>query len=201
MVASRASASKEEAPTAISTSSTTLPIVLEAAHAPASMCEHMMVGERARSATQRAQGFAVFREWTDEGQEVWGWRLRTLMERLDADVLPPRVFVASQRLPRHAQSVTGRERHAVERRAQHTCRRRRAAGARRGGRPVHAGELGALLLHIAAHGLEHDASQRSRGCGKGDILVFARGGSWDWGFASTPAARTVACTGTSDPFT
>ena len=50
MVASRASASKEEAPTAISTSSTTLPIVLEAAHAPASMCEHMMVGESAGTA-------------------------------------------------------------------------------------------------------------------------------------------------------
>ena len=40
-----ASASKEEASTTVSTSSTTLPIVLEAADAPASMCEHIMVGE------------------------------------------------------------------------------------------------------------------------------------------------------------
>ena len=47
MVASRASASKEEAPTTVSTSSTTLPIILEAADAPASMCEHSMVGESA----------------------------------------------------------------------------------------------------------------------------------------------------------
>ena len=39
-------------PTTVSTSSTTLPIVLEAAHAPASMCEHMMVGERAGTATE-----------------------------------------------------------------------------------------------------------------------------------------------------
>ena len=52
MIASRASASKEEAPTTVSTSSTTLPIVLDAAHAPASMCEHMMVGERAGTATE-----------------------------------------------------------------------------------------------------------------------------------------------------
>ena len=44
---------------------------------------------------------------------VWGWRLRTSMERLDADVLPPGVFVPSHRLPRHVQTVTGRERHAV----------------------------------------------------------------------------------------
>ena len=52
MVAWRASASKEEAPTTVSTSSTTLPIVLEAADAPANMCEHMMVGERAGTATK-----------------------------------------------------------------------------------------------------------------------------------------------------
>ena len=44
MVASRAYALKEEAPTTVSTSSTTLPIVLEAADVPASMCEHMVVG-------------------------------------------------------------------------------------------------------------------------------------------------------------
>ena len=50
MVASRASASKKEAPTTVSTSSTTLPIVLEVADAPASMCEHMVVGERAGTA-------------------------------------------------------------------------------------------------------------------------------------------------------
>ena len=50
MVASRASASKKEAPTTVSTSLTTLPIVLEVADAPASMCEHMVVGERAGTA-------------------------------------------------------------------------------------------------------------------------------------------------------
>ena len=50
MVTSRAKAAPEEAPTAISTSSTTLPIVLEAADAPASMVEHRMVGERAGTA-------------------------------------------------------------------------------------------------------------------------------------------------------
>ena len=53
MVASRVYASKEEAPpTTVSTSSTTLPIVPEAAEAPVSMCEHMMVGERAGAATK-----------------------------------------------------------------------------------------------------------------------------------------------------
>ena len=51
-VASRANASKEEVPTTVSTSSTTLPIVFEAAAAPASVCEHMMVGERAGTATK-----------------------------------------------------------------------------------------------------------------------------------------------------
>ena len=52
MVALRAYASKEEALTTVSTSSTTLPIVLEAADAPASMCEHMMVSERAGTVTK-----------------------------------------------------------------------------------------------------------------------------------------------------
>ena len=52
MVASRAYASTEEAPTTVSTSSTTLPILLEAADAPASMCEHMTVGERAGTASK-----------------------------------------------------------------------------------------------------------------------------------------------------
>ena len=52
MVVSRAYALKEETPTTVSTSSTTLPIVLEVADAPASMCEHMMVGERAGTATK-----------------------------------------------------------------------------------------------------------------------------------------------------
>ena len=41
MVVSSAKAEPEEAPTTVSTSSTTLPIVVEAADAPASMCEHM----------------------------------------------------------------------------------------------------------------------------------------------------------------
>ena len=50
MVVSSAKAEPEEAPTTVSTSSTTLPIVVEAADAPASMCEHMMVGERAATA-------------------------------------------------------------------------------------------------------------------------------------------------------
>ena len=64
-------------------------------------------------AKQRAQGFAAFSEWTGEGTEVRGWRLRTALEQLDANVFPPGVFVASHRLPRHAQTVAGRERHAV----------------------------------------------------------------------------------------
>ena len=54
----------------------------------------------------------MFSEWTDEGKEVLGWRLRASMERLDANVFPPGDFVASHRLPRHAQTVAGRERHA-----------------------------------------------------------------------------------------
>ena len=52
MVTSRAKAAPEEVPTTVSTSSTTLPIVLEVAEAPASMCEHMMVGERAGTAAK-----------------------------------------------------------------------------------------------------------------------------------------------------
>ena len=47
---SRAKAVLEEAPTTLSTASTTLPILLEAADAPASMREHMMVGESAGTA-------------------------------------------------------------------------------------------------------------------------------------------------------
>ena len=50
MVISKAKASPEMAPTTVSTSSTTLPIVPEAADAPASMVEHRMVGERAGTA-------------------------------------------------------------------------------------------------------------------------------------------------------
>ena len=34
------------------------------------------------------------------------------MKRLDANVLPPGVFEPSHRLPRHARTVAGRERHA-----------------------------------------------------------------------------------------
>ena len=52
MVISKAKAAPEDAPTTVSTSTTTPPIVLEAADAPASMCEHMMVGERAGTATE-----------------------------------------------------------------------------------------------------------------------------------------------------
>ena len=72
MVASRASASKKEAPTTVSTSSTTLPIVLEVADAPASMCEHMVVGERAGTAgkgqtrDREPLAYAVFHEWMGE---------------------------------------------------------------------------------------------------------------------------------------
>ena len=50
MVISKAKAAPEDAPTTVSTSTTTPPIVLEAADAPASMCEHMMVGESAGTA-------------------------------------------------------------------------------------------------------------------------------------------------------
>ena len=50
MVISRAKAAPEEAPTTVSTFSTTLPIIVEAADAPASMGEHRMVGERAGTA-------------------------------------------------------------------------------------------------------------------------------------------------------
>ena len=55
----------------------------------------------------------MFSERTGEGTEVRGWRLRTALEQLDANVFPPGVFVASHRLPRHTQTVAGRERHAV----------------------------------------------------------------------------------------
>ena len=50
MVISRAKAAPEEAPTTVSTFSTTLPIIAEAANAPASMGEHRMFGERASTA-------------------------------------------------------------------------------------------------------------------------------------------------------
>ena len=50
MVISRAKAAPEEAPTTVSTFSTTLPIIVEAADAPASMGEHRMFGERAGTA-------------------------------------------------------------------------------------------------------------------------------------------------------
>ena len=50
MVISKAKAAPEDAPTTVSTSTTTPPIVLEAVDAPASMCEHMMVGESAGTA-------------------------------------------------------------------------------------------------------------------------------------------------------
>ena len=52
MVISKAKAAPEDAPTTVSTSTTTPPIVLEAADAPASMCEHMVVGKRAGTATK-----------------------------------------------------------------------------------------------------------------------------------------------------
>ena len=50
MVISRAKAAPEEAPTTVSTFSTTLPIIVVVADAPASMGEHRMFGERAGTA-------------------------------------------------------------------------------------------------------------------------------------------------------
>ena len=48
-------------------------------------------------------------EWTGEGTEVRGWRLRTALEQLDANVLPPGDFVPSHHLPRCARTVAARE--------------------------------------------------------------------------------------------
>ena len=56
MVISRAKAAPEETSTAISTSSTTLPIIVEAADAPASMLEHRMVGQSAGTAAKANPG-------------------------------------------------------------------------------------------------------------------------------------------------
>ena len=53
MVISRAEAAPEEAPTTVSTASTTLPIIVEATDAPASMHEHRMVGQSAGTAAGR----------------------------------------------------------------------------------------------------------------------------------------------------
>ena len=67
MVSSRAKAATEEAPMTNLTSSTTLPIILEAADAPASMCKLMMVGEKAGTAgngqTESAEMCRV--QWCD----------------------------------------------------------------------------------------------------------------------------------------
>ena len=48
-------------------------------------------------------------EWTGEGTEVRGWRLRTALEQLDANVLPPGDVVPSHHLPRCARTVAARE--------------------------------------------------------------------------------------------
>ena len=71
MVISRAKAAPEEAPTTVSTFSTTLPIIVEAADAPVSMGEHRMVGERAGTA-----GKAQPREPAARSCSV-GWWVRT----------------------------------------------------------------------------------------------------------------------------
>ena len=52
MVIAREKAATEEAPTTVLTSSTTLPIVLESAEEHTSICEHMLVGERAGTASK-----------------------------------------------------------------------------------------------------------------------------------------------------
>ena len=65
MVISRAKAAPEEAPTTVSTSSTTHLIIAEVADAPASMREHRMVGERAGTAgkAQPREPAAALVQW------------------------------------------------------------------------------------------------------------------------------------------
>jgi hypothetical protein len=70
MVTSRAKAAPEEVPTTVSTSSTTLAIILEAAEAPASMRERKLVGDSAGTA-----GKGQAREPT-ACTCPWGWRVR-----------------------------------------------------------------------------------------------------------------------------
>ena len=67
MVISREKAATEEAPTTVLTSSTTLPIVREAADAPASMREGGLVDESASTAGkgQSRQPAATPVQWVD----------------------------------------------------------------------------------------------------------------------------------------
>ena len=125
MVASRARASKEEAPTTVSTFSTTLPIVLEAADAPASMCEHMMVGESAGTA-----GKGQSRQPAARPCPV-GWQVRTPRLspgasapcRSSAMPTPTRPAILSLHAACHGahESRVGRERCARSAAYRHTC--------------------------------------------------------------------------------
>ena len=152
MVASRASASKNEAPTTVSTSSTTLPIVLEVADAPASMCEHMVVGERAGTAgkgqTESRWHRAVFHEWMGEdaltqrfGAGACAPSWRTVLPMLSRPALEP-LRSASAATLKFAAAASATKTKAPQMPRAHTIAR---AARARGGRP---GEP--VPLHVLA---------------------------------------------------
>ena len=175
VVISRARAALEETSATVSTSSTTLPIILEAADAPASMCEHSMVGESA----------GIVRK----GQTASRWDVpcagsgRARGQRCGAGACAPcwsgampassRPAIPSLRAAcRGACESDARQENDIEQRGCSAyLRRRRGVGVRRGGRPARAGELGALYRCSSTHRLASTTAESAAGRAKdGDIL-------------------------------
>ena len=84
-----------EASTAVFTSSTTQPKVLDEVGAPASRCMYMVISEKAGTARKGSEEWRVSHWLLFEGRDMRSTDLCNLMEKRDAKADPPSTFATS----------------------------------------------------------------------------------------------------------